>query len=125
MVYAQSRIKYALPQVLLHRAHTCWRPNCERLMIFRTVTVNMVGVLTANAAVAICSFIPGGASSADAATYYVDDVGGNDVNDGLSQTAAWRSVSKVNGFWLLPGDLFVPSWWDMAGGALSAQLWQA
>src|SRR4030043_156615 len=31
-----------------------------------------------------------------AATYYVDATGGNDNNDGLSPSTAWKTVTKVN-----------------------------
>lgn len=37
-------------------------------------------------------------------TYYVDSVGGNDNNAGTSQTAAWKTLAKVNGITFLPGD---------------------
>ena len=39
-----------------------------------------------------------------AATYYVDASTGNDSNDGRSEAAALRSVSRVNGLALQPGD---------------------
>ncbi len=37
-------------------------------------------------------------------TYYVDSVGGNDNNSGTSQSAAWASLTKVNGHGFQPGD---------------------
>ena len=43
------------------------------------------------------------AGSAHAATYYVS-ARGNDAAAGTSPAAAWRSLSKVNGFKLQPGD---------------------
>lgn len=36
--------------------------------------------------------------------YYIDSVAGNDKNDGLSPTAAWRSLDKINECILKPGD---------------------
>ena len=42
---------------------------------------------------------------AQAATYYVDASGGSDLVDGLSQTAAWKTLAKVNGSAFLPGDV--------------------
>ena len=36
--------------------------------------------------------------------FYVDGVNGSDSNTGLAQNAAWRSIAKVNGFPLAPGD---------------------
>lgn len=36
--------------------------------------------------------------------YYVDNTTGNDTNDGLLQTTAWRTISKVNNASLRPGD---------------------
>jgi hypothetical protein len=47
--------------------------------------------------------IPGTAAAAGV-TYYVDCTAGNDANLGLSQAAAWRSLSKASGAPLLPGD---------------------
>lgn len=37
-------------------------------------------------------------------TYYVDSVGGNDSNDGLSLAAPWKSLEKVNSRVFEPGD---------------------
>ena len=34
--------------------------------------------------------------SVQAQTYYVSSVSGNDSNSGLSETQAWKSISKVN-----------------------------
>ncbi len=44
------------------------------------------------------------AGSSWAATFYVDAAGGNDVNDGLSQATAWKTVAKVNGNTFAAGD---------------------
>ncbi len=41
---------------------------------------------------------------ASAATYYVDAAGGNDSNNGLSTSTAWKTVSKVNSSKFLPGE---------------------
>ena len=36
--------------------------------------------------------------------YYVDFTGGNDANGGLSDADAWKTITKVNGETLIPGD---------------------
>lgn len=38
------------------------------------------------------------------ACYYLDATGGNDANSGLSPTAAWKSLEKLQDVKLLPGD---------------------
>jgi parallel beta-helix repeat protein len=51
------------------------------------------------------AFAPVGiASTAHAATYYVDATNGNDPNDGLSTESAWKTIHKVNGTNFNPGD---------------------
>ena len=40
-----------------------------------------------------------------AATYYVDATNGNDDNDGLSQSTAWKTISKVNSSSFEPGNI--------------------
>ncbi|QNM84314.1 T9SS type A sorting domain-containing protein [Polaribacter pectinis] len=37
-------------------------------------------------------------------TYYIDATNGLDTNDGLSESNAWQTVSKVNNFLFMPGD---------------------
>lgn len=44
------------------------------------------------------------ASSAFAATYYVDSLSGRDSNNGLSQASPWQTIAKVNSTALRPGD---------------------
>ena len=39
-----------------------------------------------------------------ALNYYVDATKGNDQNSGTTPTKAWKSIIKVNGVALLPGD---------------------
>ncbi len=39
-----------------------------------------------------------------AATFYVDGINGNDSNSGVTEAAAFRSVSRVNSLTLAPGD---------------------
>lgn len=53
-----------------------------------------------------------------AATYYVDDTGGNDSNAGTSSGAAWRTLTKVNGQTFAPGDSLL----FKAGGVWTGQL---
>jgi len=43
-------------------------------------------------------------SEAWAATYYVDATNGNDVNNGLSMSSAWKTTAKVNASRFNPGD---------------------
>jgi len=38
------------------------------------------------------------------ATYYVDQTGGNDANNGLSTGSAWKTIAKVNALDFAPGD---------------------
>lgn len=38
------------------------------------------------------------------ATYYVDQTGGNDANNGLSTGSAWKTIAKVNASYFAPGD---------------------
>ena len=37
--------------------------------------------------------------------YYVDATDGSDSNTGLSIAQAWKTLSKINGFGFLPGDI--------------------
>src|ERR1700722_11311890 len=41
---------------------------------------------------------------ANAATYYVDNVGGNDSNNGTSSFTPWATIAKVNSSTFNPGD---------------------
>ena len=43
-------------------------------------------------------------SAATGTTYYVDSKGGNDSNDGTSESKAFKTLDKVNGLNLEPGD---------------------
>lgn len=36
-------------------------------------------------------------------SYYIDALGGNDVNSGNSTTTAWKNISKLNGMTIVPG----------------------
>lgn len=38
-------------------------------------------------------------------TYYIDQTNGSDLNSGLQQDAAFKTVAKINGLTLLPNDL--------------------
>jgi hypothetical protein len=44
-------------------------------------------------------------SNINAATYYVDNIVGNDGNTGLSTSAPWKTLAKVNGFTFVSGDI--------------------
>jgi len=43
-------------------------------------------------------------SDAWSATYYVDATNGNDTNNGLSESTAWKTIAKVNASIFNPGD---------------------
>src|SRR6476660_4146276 len=53
-----------------------------------------------------------------AATYYVDSVAGTDINTGLTQTAAWRTLDKVSSVTFQPGDAIL----FKAGGSWTGTL---
>ena len=53
-----------------------------------------------------------------AATYYVDSSNGSDSNSGMSQNTPWRTLQKVNGTVLQPGDRVL----FKSGGAWQGQL---
>ena len=56
------------------------------------------------ASLVLCLGLGAEPSSTAAHTYYVDAVRGNDVRDGLSPDAAWRSLDRVNKAVLQPGE---------------------
>ncbi|MFC7677877.1 discoidin domain-containing protein [Paenibacillus sp. GCM10028914] len=56
---------------------------------------------------------------ANDSAYYVDSVGGNDANDGLSPETAWKTLTKVNSTTFTPGDSIL----FKAGGVWSGELW--
>lgn len=53
-----------------------------------------------------------------AGIYYIDSENGNDTNDGLSQTNAWKSLNKVNSSFFKPGSKLL----FKAGGTWIGQL---
>src|SRR5271170_62173 len=58
--------------------------------------------------------------SAGATTeYYIDAVGGNDANNGTSQTSAWRTLGKINSTAFQPGDTVLLK----SGSTWNGQLW--
>ncbi len=57
---------------------------------------------------------------ANATTYYVS-TGGSDSNSGTSQSSAWQSLAKVNGFPFQPGDQVLFQCTDKWYGALNPQ----
>ncbi|MCP1469907.1 hypothetical protein J3E64_001594 [Sphingobium sp. OAS761] len=59
-------------------------------------------VRTALASILLLS--SGTVAAARAETYYVDALSGNDRADGTAPGRAWRTLAKVNGFALRPGD---------------------
>ncbi|MDQ6423500.1 cohesin domain-containing protein [Paenibacillus sp. LHD-117] len=52
-------------------------------------------------------------------TYYVDNVDGDDLHDGLSKETAWKSLDKVNATTFSGGDKLL----FKAGGEWTGQLW--
>ncbi|WP_233146912.1 right-handed parallel beta-helix repeat-containing protein [Paenibacillus selenitireducens] len=52
-------------------------------------------------------------------TYYVDNVSGDDNHDGTDQSAAWKTLAKVNATTFAPGDKIL----FKAGGSWQGQLW--
>lgn len=56
--------------------------------------------------------------SVSAATYYISN-NGNDTNDGLSESTAWRTIEKVNQRTFSPGDKILFE----SGGVWSGSLW--
>jgi len=59
------------------------------------------------------------ASLAFGTTYYVDSSGGNDGNNGTSQTTPWQSLGKVNGTTFVAGDQILFLSGDVWTGALT------
>jgi hypothetical protein len=53
---------------------------------------------------AVLLMILGCVETPHAASYYVDNANGSDANSGTSASAAWQSLSKVNGVTFQPGD---------------------
>ncbi|UNK16154.1 hypothetical protein MNQ98_16615 [Paenibacillus sp. N3/727] len=52
-------------------------------------------------------------------TYYVDNVSGDDNHGGTDQSAAWKTLAKVNATTFAPGDKIL----FKAGGSWQGQLW--
>ncbi|MHA0856880.1 carbohydrate binding domain-containing protein [Paenibacillus sp. CMAA1364] len=59
------------------------------------------------------------AVAASAATYYVDQAGGNDSNSGTQTTTAWKTLDKVNSITFQPGDQIL----FKRGQAWTGRLW--
>jgi hypothetical protein len=49
-------------------------------------------------------------SDAWSATYYVDATNGNNSNNGLSMSSAWKTIAKVNASNFNPGDQILFEW---------------
>lgn len=63
--------------------------------------------------------IPPQSVQATGTTYYVDAVNGNDTNNGISTSAAWKTLTKVNSMTFGAGDKIL----FKAGGVWTGQLW--
>lgn len=59
--------------------------------------------LAGNAATPVTRKVTVKQTAIAAGTYYVDSASGNDTNNGLSPSSAWRTIDKVNGLALSPG----------------------
>ena len=71
-----------------------WRSRTLALALAGTTVASMVPTVPVNAK----------ESAATGTTYYVDSKGGNDSNDGTSESKAFKTLEKVNGLNLEPGD---------------------
>lgn len=80
-----------------------------------------LGILLVFGIVAAVVLVSGMSSTvyANNTTYYVDSAGGSDANNGLTQAAAWKTLSKVNSTTFLPGDRIL----FKAGGIWTGELW--
>lgn len=69
----------------------------------------------------VCSFEITAPSKALAAgtNYYIDNIGGDDANNGTSSSSAWKSLDKVNVTTFAPGDKIL----FKAGGTWNGRLW--
>lgn len=45
--------------------------------------------------------------SSQSATYHVDSINGNDINNGITQTTAWKTLGKINSITFQPGDIIL------------------
>lgn len=66
-----------------------------------------------------CGVCPPLPSCSNGSCYYVADSGGNDGNDGSSPSTAWKTVGKVNGSPLNPGDTVLFKRGDTFSGELA------
>ena len=71
-----------------------WMSRTLALALAGTTVASMVPTVPVNAK----------ESAATGTTYYVDSKGGNDSNDGTSESKAFKTLEKVNGLNLEPGD---------------------
>ena len=71
-----------------------WMSRTLALALAGTTVASMVPIVPVNAK----------ESAATGTTYYVDSKGGNDSNDGTSESKAFKTLEKVNGLNLEPGD---------------------
>ena len=71
-----------------------WMSRTLALALAGTTVASMVPTVPVNAK----------ESAATGTTYYVDSIGGKDSNDGTSESKAFKTLDKVNGLNLEPGD---------------------
>ena len=80
--------------------------------------MNRMRRLAIYAAIFFCLLLGGAAMSAGDTTYYVDSGDGNDVHNGTSAQSAWKSLAKLDGIELKPGDKILLK----AGGRFAGRL---
>lgn len=88
-------------------------------MYRRTVQRAICLAIAAAMLLSLAITVPRDAKAAGGATYYVDNVNGNDASNGTSAGTAWKTLTKVNATTFAPGDKIL----FKAGGAWQGQLW--
>ncbi|WP_189597227.1 right-handed parallel beta-helix repeat-containing protein [Paenibacillus elgii] len=88
-------------------------------MYRRTVQRAICLAIAAAMLLSLAITVPRDAKAAGGATYYVDNVNGNDALNGTSAGTAWKTLTKVNATTFAPGDKIL----FKAGGAWQGQLW--
>ncbi len=75
-------------------------------------------IMTASRLIAVLFLVLAQCGSGQSTAYFADAVNGNDLNDGKSAAAAWKSLAKVNAATFQPGDTV----YLKAGSVWSGQL---
>lgn len=69
-----------------------------------SVTIEVEDTAHSNASESLVFSVVAAASSGSFHAYYVDSANGNDSNNGTSESAAWKTIAKVNASSFAPGD---------------------